>query len=51
MFNKGLANAWFPVGTGVSRTTDPDLKAVIQNGYAPYFEYDYDKCRLVLNVD
>ena len=51
MFNKGLADAWFSVGKGVSSIRDPDLKAVIQNGYAPYFEYDYDKCRLVLSVD
>ena len=51
MFNRGLADQWYGIGVSISSMTDPDLKAVIQAGRAPYFEYDYDKCRLVLNID
>ena len=51
MFNRGLADAWYGIGISISSLRDPDLKKVIQGARAPYFEYDYDKCRLVLSID
>ena len=56
MFNTGLAAAW-KAFTGLIPTVSPtgvselDLIVRLKRTMAPYFEYDYDKCRLVLTVD
>ena len=52
MFNKGLQDAWqslyytLPTVTASNNILDKFAKT-----YIPFFEYDYDKCRLVLNLD
>ena len=51
MFNRGLADSWFAVGVSISNIADPDLKKAIEGAHALYFEYDYDKCRLVMRFD
>ena len=56
MFNTGLAAAWtaFPALIPTVATTgksEADLIARLKVTLAPYFQYDYDKCRLVLTVD
>ena len=52
MFNKGLSEAWLILLHAlptVSATTK--LQEKFAETLVPFFEYDYDKCRLVLNVD
>ena len=56
MFNAGLAAAWaaFPDSIPATSPTgipELDLKQRLKKTVAPYFQYDYDKCRLVLSVD
>ena len=56
MSNAGLAAASkaftdnIPAGF-LQGTDEKDISTIMKNTYAPYFEYDYDKCRLVLNLD
>ena len=50
MFNDGLQLAWKALPTQIP-ALEMDLATRLKNTIAPYFEYDYDKCRLLLNVD
>ena len=54
MFNAGLTAAWKDFTTNIPSTLngidEKDIAAVMRNTVAPYFQYDYDKCRLVLSV-
>ena len=50
MFSAGLQNAWAAFPAQIS-TIELDLATRMKNTIAQYFEYDYDKCRLLLNVD
>ena len=55
MFNAGLQKAWEGLVNLIPIKTDQydkmDLRNIFNAAYRPFFEYDYDKCRLVLNVD
>ena len=52
MFNDGLTAAWTSFKAQVFPSPEPlDLSIRIGRMYPPFFQYDYDKCRLVLNVD
>ena len=50
MFNAGLQKAWAALPAQIS-TILLDLATRMNNTISPYFEYDYDKCMLLLNVD
>ena len=55
MFNTGLKSAWdallamIPIRTDQFDKTGPHY--IFKGACTPFFEYDYDKCRLVLNID
>ena len=56
MFNTGLTAAWKAftdqIPTGIlNGINELDLGTRMKGTHVPYFEYDYDKCRLVLSVD
>ena len=54
MFNTGLQSAWSSLGSllpAAPITEKTHITTLFNLAKAPFFEYDYDKCRLVLNVD
>ena len=54
MFNTGLQTAWTDLAAALPvalTTAKTHIYNVFKSTNAPFFEYDYDKCRLVLNVD
>ena len=52
MFKDGLAAAWTSFHSLVFPSFETaDLAFRIGRMYGPFFQYDYDKCRLVLNID
>ena len=44
MFHDGLQLAWKALPTQIP-ALEMDLATRLKNTIAPYFEYDYDKCR------
>ena len=51
MFNKALLTAWGDLLASVFLTSPTEVWPVLHKTYPPFFEFDTDKCRLVLNID
>ena len=51
MFNKALKTAWDDLWGSVFLTSSAIIWPVLSKLYPPFFEFDADKCRLVLNID
>ena len=51
MFNKALLTAWDDLLASVFLTSAAEIWPVLRKTYPPFFEFDTDKCRLILNID
>ena len=51
MLNKALITAWDDLLASVFLTSPAEVSAALRKTYPPFFEFDTDKCRLVLNID